>query len=242
MPNATPRANARTLSKTPPPKPETRKDAILRALDAEALWLKKRAEDAERVLAGRAAPVEIEALAAEFEAAWTAERDHDVNRTNEESDAAADREAKILEKIAALPPGDMSTIRLKARAYMWGENAYDLEEFGGVQADSVTGPVLVSLFRDLGVDAPPEAAVAGSPSTSAEAPDLLDVGNDLHLVHDLLDAAHFAAGTLPSGLGKEPILRLLNVITDKLADARNDLDRIREATDDHVLAQEEEGA
>ena len=226
MPNATVRANARTMPKSA--KPETAVASILRTLADETRRL-------------RSAPNDREALAAEFEAAWTAERDHDVNRTNEESDAAAAREAEILKKIAALPPGDMSTIRLKARAYMWGEGAYDLKEFAGVQADSETGPVVVSLFRDLGVDAP-EAAVAGSPSPSAEVPDLLDVSNDLNLVHDLLDAAYFAAGSLPSGFGKEPLSRLLNVITDKLADAHNDLDRIREATDDRVLAQEEEGA
>jgi hypothetical protein len=228
MSNATPRATAQAASKISTKPDATAKDFILRTLGEEQQRL-------------RAATNDREALAAEFEAAWTAERDHDVNRTNEESDAAAAREAEILKKIAALPPGDMSTIRLKARAYMWGEGAYDLKEFAGVQADSETGPVVVSLFRDLGVDAP-EAAVAGLSAPSAEVPDLLDVSNDLHLVHDLLDAAHFAAGSLPPGLGKQPISRLLNVITDKLADARNDLDRIREATDDHVLAQEEEGA
>jgi hypothetical protein len=69
--------------------------------------------------------------------------------TDEEVNAATDREREIAEKVAALPSTDMSTMRLKARIYMWAEGADDLEEFDNVQHDAVSGSVLVSLFRDL---------------------------------------------------------------------------------------------
>ena len=67
------------------------------------------------------------------------------------------------------------------------------------------------------------------PAPSAEVLDLRDVSDELGLVYDLVDAAYFAANSLPPGLGKEPMSRLLNLISDKLADARGDLDNIRNA-------------
>lgn len=74
-----------------------------------------------------------------------------------------------------------------------------------------------------------EAADAGSPLPSAEQPTLLDVSDDLGLVRDLVDACYMAAGSLPKGIGRDPLSRLLNLISDKLADARGDLDNILEA-------------
>jgi hypothetical protein len=91
---------------------------------------------------------DVQALAAEFEAA----RDPHPHRdymTDEEVNVATDRQREIAEKVAALPSTDMSTMRLKARIYMWAEGADDLENFDNVQHDAVSGPVLVSLFRDL---------------------------------------------------------------------------------------------
>ncbi len=93
---------------------------------------------------------EVRALAAEFEAARA--EDFRRGRTDEECDAAANRQRKIAEKVAALPSIDMSTIRLKARVYMWAEGAEDLEDLDYARHDAVSGPVLVSLFRDLLAD------------------------------------------------------------------------------------------
>jgi hypothetical protein len=41
---------------------------------------------------------------------------------------------------------------------LWGEGADDLEDFANVQHDLVSGPVLVSLFRDLFTDGQVEAS------------------------------------------------------------------------------------
>jgi hypothetical protein len=92
---------------------------------------------------------DVQALAAEFEAAWAYDRSRRDYRTDEEGCAADDRQREIAEKVAALPSTDMSTMRLKARVYMWTEGADDIEDFDNVQHDAVSGPVLVSLFRDL---------------------------------------------------------------------------------------------
>jgi hypothetical protein len=92
---------------------------------------------------------DAQALAAEFEAARAYDRSRRGHRTDEESYAATDRQHEIAEKVAALPSTDMSTMRLKARVYMWAEGADDLERFDNGQHDAVSGPVLVSLFRDL---------------------------------------------------------------------------------------------
>jgi hypothetical protein len=89
---------------------------------------------------------QIEALAAEFEDAAAAERRR--NKTDEEVEAIAERQAKISAKVAALPPGGLATMRLKARVFMWNECAYDLDDFV-YEWDAVGVPVLVSLFRDI---------------------------------------------------------------------------------------------
>jgi hypothetical protein len=102
------------------------------------------------------------ALTAEFEAARAYDLSHRGHReTNEECYAFADRQREIAEKVAALPSTDISTMRLKARVYMWAEGADDLEDLDNVQHDLVSGPVLVSLFRDLLAD--------GQAETSSEA-------------------------------------------------------------------------
>ena len=165
---------------------------------------------------------------AEFEVAWAADRARDVNRTDAEAKAADERQRKILKKLAALRSTDIATMRLKARAYMWGEGAYDLEEFSDRQHDPVSGPVLVSLFRDLGVDAP-EGAVSGSPAPSSKEPGLLDVSDELSLVVDLIDAAYMASDSLPPSIvGREPLTRLLSLINNKLAAVIDQLDKVRE--------------
>ena len=44
-------------------------------------------------------------------------------------------------------------MRLKARAYLWAEGCMDLEDFSPAR-DTVSDPILVSLFRDLGAYRP----------------------------------------------------------------------------------------
>src|SRR5271163_2259891 len=90
---------------------------------------------------------ELLALAAEFEAACQAARGfYHGGGTDDESDAAISAAIEVAQRIAALPGKDISVMRLKARAYMHLEG----EDLG--QRNSVSDQVLVSLFRDLGVD------------------------------------------------------------------------------------------
>jgi hypothetical protein len=124
MPNATVRANARTLPEaTPYP-------------DAE-----------------------IQALAAEFEAAWAAEGViFKSSSTDAEANAAAARVDEIAQKIVAIPTTDIEMMRVKARIYLWSEGtdfkAFAAENEGKGWSESV----LASLFRDLGVGGPIEAS------------------------------------------------------------------------------------
>ena len=123
MPNATVRANARTLpDATPHP------DAALRA------------------------------LAAQFEAAWAAERVFfHGGGTDEEANAAISRVDEIARKIVAIPTTDIEMMRLKARVYLWSQGP-DFETFAaGNEGDGSSDAVLVSLFRDLGADRAPDA-------------------------------------------------------------------------------------
>ena len=88
--------------------------------------------------------------------------------------------------------------------------------------------MLVSLFRDLGVDAP-EGAVSGSPASSSKEPGLLDVSDELSLVVDLVDAAYMASDSLPrSIIGRGPLTRLLGLINNRLQGAIDQLDKVRE--------------
>jgi hypothetical protein len=100
---------------------------------------------------------EVLALAAEFEAAYAEHALVKGHRTNEEIEAADERMREIAAKFAALPSTDISMLRLKARVYLWAEGT-DLEDFD--TRDFVSGPVLVSLFRDLLADDPIFAAIA----------------------------------------------------------------------------------
>jgi hypothetical protein len=96
---------------------------------------------------------DLQALAADFEAAWAAE---DVifkgESTDDEDDAAVARVREVARKIVALPATDMAMLRLKARVYLWSEStdfaAFAAENEGKGWSESV----LVSLFRDLGAD------------------------------------------------------------------------------------------
>jgi hypothetical protein len=95
----------------------------------------------------------LEALAAEFEAAFQAQRPLFYGSgTDEEADAATARVDEIARKIVALPTTDIEMMRLKARIYLWSE-ATDFKTFAAKnEGDGSSEGVLVSLFRDLGAD------------------------------------------------------------------------------------------
>ena len=58
----------------------------------------------------------------------------------------------VARKIVALPTTDIQTMRLKARIYLWSEGT-DFKTFAAKnEGDGSSEAVLVSLFRDLGVD------------------------------------------------------------------------------------------
>jgi hypothetical protein len=89
----------------------------------------------------------------QFEASWAAESViFKGDSTDEEADAATVRVREVAQKIVALPATDMATLRLKARVYLWSESTdfatFSAENEGKGWSESV----LVSLFRDLGVD------------------------------------------------------------------------------------------
>jgi hypothetical protein len=95
----------------------------------------------------------LRALAAQFEAAWAAERlIFNGGGTDAEAKAAVARVDEIAQKIVALPATDMAMLRLKSRVYLWSE-AHDFETCAAEnEGDGSSGAVLVSLFRDLGAD------------------------------------------------------------------------------------------
>jgi hypothetical protein len=94
---------------------------------------------------------DIRALAAQFEAAWQAERVFfHGGGTDEEANAAIDAVKALAQKIIAVPGTDISIMRLKARVYLWAE-ATDLEKLAAEGGDWPSEAVLASLFRDLGV-------------------------------------------------------------------------------------------
>jgi hypothetical protein len=100
----------------------------------------------------------LRALAAQFEAAWAAERVFfHGGGTDDESNAAIARVDEIAQKIVAIPTADIEMMRLKARVYLWSEGG-DFETFAANnEGDGSSGAVLVSLFRDLGADRAPDA-------------------------------------------------------------------------------------
>jgi hypothetical protein len=115
-------------------------------------------EDYERAKEGAAA--EIEALAADFEAAFQAQCPFFYGSgTDEEADAATARVLEIARKIVALPTNDIEMMRLKARIYLWSE-ATDFKTFAAKnEGDGSSEAVLVSLFRDLGAETDPVLAI-----------------------------------------------------------------------------------
>jgi hypothetical protein len=95
----------------------------------------------------------LQALASDFEAAFQAHRHFFYGSgTDEEADAATARVDEIARKIVALPTTDIEMMRLKARIYLWSEGT-DFKTFAAKnEGDGSSEAVLVSLFRDLGVD------------------------------------------------------------------------------------------
>ena len=108
-------------------------------------------KDCERAKAG--ATAEMEALAAQFEAAFQAHRPFFYGSgTDEEADASTRRVDEIARKIVALPTTDIEMMRLKGRIYLWSEGT-DFKAFAAKnEGDGSSEAVLVSLFRDLGAD------------------------------------------------------------------------------------------
>ena len=102
----------------------------------------------------------VQALAADFEAAWKEETDLSDDCGNEQMDAAVERVASFVVRITQLRGADISILRLKARAYLWGYSGGDPEAYCEHVDDTPSADnALVSLFRDLGADFP----VGGEP-------------------------------------------------------------------------------
>jgi hypothetical protein len=102
----------------------------------------------------------VKALAAAFEAAWKEEVDLPDDCSNEQVDDAVERTAPFVGQIVQLRGTDISILRLKARAYLWGYSGGDPESFCEHVDDTPSADnALVSLFRDLGADFP----VGGEP-------------------------------------------------------------------------------
>jgi hypothetical protein len=120
MPNATVRANARTLP-----------EAIERP--------QQPSQTAE----------ELQALVSDFEAASQTHLPFFYGAgTDEEAEASTARVDEIARKIVALPTTDIEMMRLKARIYLWSE-ATDFKTFAAKnEGDGSSEAVLVSLFRD----------------------------------------------------------------------------------------------
>jgi hypothetical protein len=100
----------------------------------------------------------LRALAAQFEAAWAAERVFfHSGGTDEEAEVAVGRVDEIACKIVAIPTTDIEMMRLKARVYLHTQGP-DFETFAAQnENDGSSDAVLVSLFRDLGADRAPDA-------------------------------------------------------------------------------------
>jgi hypothetical protein len=102
----------------------------------------------------RPVQVELQALVADFEVALEALRPFFYGSgSDDDADAATARVDEIARKIIALPTTDIEMMRLKARIYLWSEGT-DFEAFAAKNegGDWPSEAVLVSLFRDLGVD------------------------------------------------------------------------------------------
>jgi hypothetical protein len=147
MPNATVRANARTL-------PETSRDAaIIKRVNRRYNQPGLLRQGLELLGRMQFQNDRADSLAAELDAARKAEDAiaRDDATTDEELNAAIARTGEIVDKILALS-GDhhLPTIRLKALVYLWtlDESLESLSE----RATATNQKALVSLLRDLGVD------------------------------------------------------------------------------------------
>jgi hypothetical protein len=108
----------------------------------------------------------IQALAADFEAAWKKEGDLPDDFSNEQMDAAVNRTKVFADRILSLRGTDVLTKCLRARVFLWGQ-ATSPEKFAE-HANFTTEKALASLFRDLGADYPigvagPDAGVSSPP-------------------------------------------------------------------------------
>jgi hypothetical protein len=141
---------------------------------------------------------EIQALAVEFEAALHAYQSfYHGSGTDDEAAAATNAVKAVAQKIVAVPGTDISTMRLKARVYLWAEST-DVEKLAAEGGDWPSEAVLASLFRDLGVadvDATPgpatmadraparreEARSTAAPASDTEARGATSSANDWRL-------------------------------------------------------------
>jgi hypothetical protein len=164
----------------------------------------------------------LRALAAQFEAAWAAERVFfHGGGTDEEADAAISRVDEIARKIVAIPTTDIEMMRLKARVYLRSQGP-DFETFAaGNEGDGSSEAVLVSLFRDLGADRP-----IGSITSPAPDP-----------IFDLIEAHRKAWArivdaheNLKGALSEEAFTFEIKARDSKVADAKNELLKTPPAT------------
>jgi hypothetical protein len=107
----------------------------------------------ERALQPAQTAEELRSLAADFEVALEALRPFFYGfGSDDDADAATARLREVAKKIVAIPTTDIEMMRLKARIYLWTE-AKEFETFAAESKDGDwSDEVLVSLFRDLGVD------------------------------------------------------------------------------------------
>jgi hypothetical protein len=177
-------------------------------------------KDRERAKAG--ATAEIEALAAEFEAAWAAEGViFKSSGSDAEADVATARVREVAKKIVALPATDMAMMSLKARVYLWSQST-DFEIFSAEnEGKGWSESVLVSLFRDLGADRPIDSITAPAPDP----------------IFDLIEAHRKAWArivdaheNLEGALSKEAFTFEIKARGSKVDDAKNELLKTPPAT------------
>ena len=126
----------------------------------------------------------------------------------------------VAQKIVAVAGTDISTMRLKARVYLWAKST-DLEKLAPEGGDWPSEAVLASLFRDLGVGRP-----IGSIPVPAPDP-----------IFDLLEAHRKAWAriadaheNLEGALSKEAFTLEIKARGSKIDDAKNELLKTPPAT------------
>jgi hypothetical protein len=132
----------------------------------------------------------IRALAAQFETALQAyQAFYNGGGTDDEAAAATDTVKAVAQKIVAVPGADISTMRLKARVYLWAEST-DLEKLAAEGGDWPSEGALASLFRDLGVadlDGTPAPAQHGEARMNAAMPASPETVRDHHHSRAFMD-------------------------------------------------------